>query len=76
MWGGGIGVLRSFGAPTMHRMSSLSFAWHWHGVGVYMHLSSHFENVESGGLWLLISVKNLMNLVACGNWATRCITLL
>ena len=74
--GRGYWCLRSFGAPTMQGMSSLSFAWHWHGVGVYMHLSSHFENVESGGLWLLISVKNLMNLVACGNWATRCITLL
>lgn len=79
MWGGGIGVLLALWAPTMHKMSSLSFAWHWHGVGAYVHLSSHFEVVESGGLLLkfhvLISVKNLMNLLACSDWATRCITL-
>jgi hypothetical protein len=35
-----IGVCLWFGALTMHRMSCLSFSWHWHGVGAQVHLSS------------------------------------
>ena len=34
VWGkGSIDVWFWFGAPSMLRMSRLSFAWQWHGVG-------------------------------------------
>ena len=46
----------------MHRMSSFSFVWHWHGVRAHVHLSSHYGIVGLGGLLLksptLISVKS------------------
>ena len=35
-----IGVCLWFGAPIMHRMFGLSCAWHWHGVGAQVHMSS------------------------------------
>ena len=43
---GGIGVCIWFGAPIMHRMSGLSFAWHLHVVCVRVQLRSHSGTVE------------------------------
>jgi hypothetical protein len=45
-----------------------------------VHLSSHSRIIKLGGLLLkfhaLISVRNLVNLLACSVWAMRCITML
>lgn len=64
----------------MHRMSSISFAWHWHGVCVQVHPSSHYGMVELGGLLFkfhgLISVEDHVTLLACSVRAMRCIILL
>ena len=77
---GDIGVCIWFGAPVMHRMSGLSFAWHLHVVCVHVHLSSHFGTIESSGLLLKlhawVCVKISVDLLACGIWAMRCIAML
>ena len=49
---GDIGGCICFGAPSMHRMSGLSLARHWHGFGWQVHWSSHSGTVCSCG-WLL-----------------------
>jgi hypothetical protein len=77
---GDIGGCIWFGAPSMHRMSGLSLARHWHGFGWQVHWSSHSGIVCSCG-WLLkwpafVSVKNLVFLLACNVWVMRCSALL
>ena len=51
-----------FEFPVMHGMSSLSFVWHWHGMGAHVHPSSRSGIIASGALLskflALISVKN------------------
>ena len=39
----GVGVW--FGAPSIHRMSGLSLAWHWHFVCGHVHSRSHSRTV-------------------------------
>jgi hypothetical protein len=39
---GDIGRVIWFGAPIMHKMSSLSLAWQWHGLWGHSHRSSQF----------------------------------
>ena len=36
-----------FGAPSMHRISSLSLAWHWQLVCAHVHFMSHYGTVCS-----------------------------
>ena len=59
----------------MHRVSSLSFVWHRHGMGVHMHLSNHSKIVGLGGLLskflALICVKKWVDLLAYNVWAIR-----
>ena len=45
---GEIGVCVWLGAPSMHRMSGLSLAWHWHSCWGHMHLRSHSRIVGYG----------------------------
>ena len=77
---GDIGVCIWFMAPIMDRMYGLNFAWHWHVVCVHVHLRSHSGIVELGGLLLkllaLVNVKNMVDLLACSVWVTRCTALL
>ena len=69
-----------FGAPSMHRVSGLNLAWHWHVVCGQVHLRSHYGIVCLGGLLLrfhaLVSAKNLVCLLACNVWVMRCTALL
>ena len=71
-----IGVCIWFGAPILHRISGLNFAWHWHVVCVHMHLKNQSRSVESGGLLLklpsLVSMKKHVDLLACSVWTMRC----
>jgi hypothetical protein len=46
---GDIGVCVWFGTAIMHKMSSLSLAWHWHDVCEHVHLRSQSGNICSGG---------------------------
>ena len=46
---GDIGVCVWFGPPSMHSMSGLSLAWHWHFVCGHVHLRSHSRIVWSCG---------------------------
>ena len=46
----GVLVLALVWALIMHRVSSLRFASHWHGMGVHMHVSSHSGIAKLGGL--------------------------
>ena len=59
----------------MHRISGLSLAWHWHVVCGHVHLRDHSNIVCSGGWFLrlaaLVSVKNLVCLLACSVWVMR-----
>jgi hypothetical protein len=67
-----IGVCDWFGAPIMHRIYGLSLAWHWQLGCEHVHLRSHSGIVCSGGLLLnvfaLVSVKNIVSLLACNVW--------
>ena len=69
---GEMGVCVWFGAPNMHRISGLNLAWHWHVVYGHVHLRNHSGIVCSSGLLLrlhvLVSVKNLVCLLACSVW--------
>ena len=47
---GDIGVCLWFGAPIVHKMSSLNIVWHWQVVCEHVHLWSQFGIVCSGGL--------------------------
>ena len=78
MWGErSIGFWLCFWALIMHRVSSLSFVWYWHGMEC---ICSHSMIVKLGGLLskflALISVKNWVDLLACNAWAMRGIALL
>ena len=77
---GDIGSVIWFGAPIMHKMSSLSLAWHWQGVWEHVHCNSHSGTVCSCG-WLLILpaftlVKNRVCLFASSVWVIRWTALL
>ena len=43
-----------FGAPSMHRISGLSLAWHWQVVCGHMQLRSHSGIVCSGVVLLVL----------------------
>ena len=75
-----IGICVRFGAPIMHRMYGLNLISQWQVGCEHMRLRSHSGIVGFGGLLLrllaLVSVKNLVFLLACNGWGVRCIALL
>jgi hypothetical protein len=73
---GNTGRVFWFVAPIMHKMSSLSLAWHWHGIWGHVHANSHSGTVVSCDRLLrcptLALVRNHVCLLACSVCVIRC----